>query len=106
MLAFVNMANETFLKTELFGLTLRDQLILHAEDDLESGWCVIVTCSGEGEYDFEFPMPEDQSPPWKYATVKGMATDLVEARNYLIIAMIQSRGWKGSEELKALFKAL
>ena len=104
MLSFIEMVNQTFMKTEIFGLTSHYHLRLQSQNNDELGWFVTVIGNGS-EYNFEYNMPEDKSP-WKYATITGVAHGLTEAKKYLIMAMIESRGWTTSEELKKLHKLI
>ncbi|HUC83144.1 MAG TPA: hypothetical protein VMR70_19700 [Flavisolibacter sp.] len=104
MLAFIDVINETFPKTQLFGLTSVDRLVIQAEDYFRSDWYVIVSGLA-GEYSFEYLMPKEKAP-WQYAMVRGTAKSLDEARKFFIISIFESEGWKGNAELQDLVAAL
>ncbi len=101
MLAFIDLINQTFIETEIWGLTSHSHLILQTQDKWDADWYVTVYCIGGNEYYFEYRLPVDKSP-WKYATVKGVAIDFSEVKKYLLIAMKESEGWKDNDELKRL----
>jgi hypothetical protein len=101
MLAFIDLVNQTFPETKIWGLTSHSNLVLQTQDKWDSDWYVTVNCIGSNEYYFEYRLPKDKSP-WEYATVKGVAKDFSEAKKYLLIAMKESEGWKDNNELKKL----
>ncbi len=101
MLAFIEMVNQTFKETILWGVTFHYRLVLQAEDNWLSDWLIVVNSIGTSEYYFEYRLPPDKSP-WEHATVKGIAQSLNEAKKYLIISMRESEGWPTSNELKLL----
>jgi hypothetical protein len=101
MLAFIEMINETFEQTEIWGLTSHSRLVLQTIDKWDAEWFVIVNCIGSNEYYFEYLMTDDKKP-WDYATVKGVTQTLTDAKKYLLIAMKESGGWTDNEELKKL----
>ena len=104
MLSFIEMVNQTFKETELFGLTSHYRLILKAKDLPGGDWLVTISCYGTKEFEINYLMPDDISP-WKFARVHGLASNLEIAKKYLIIAMTNSRGWGDSEELKRLYNS-
>jgi len=99
MLAFIEMINQTFLVTQIWGLTSLYRLVLQTKDQWDSEWFVIINCIGNNEYYFEYLMPPDKKP-WDDATVKGVTQNLTEAKKYLLIAMKESGGWKDNTELQ------
>ena len=101
MLAFIDLINQSFLETEIWGLTSHAHLVLQTQDRWDSDGYVTVSCIGSNEYYFEYRLPKEKSP-WEYATVKGVARDFSEAKKYLLIAMKESEGWKGNKELENL----
>lgn len=105
MLEFISMVNQTYKNTTLYGLTSHYSLVIQATDNWEDGWLVTVYSIGDKKFQFEYKMTETKSP-WKYATVKGQANTIDEARSYLIIAMTESEGWKGNTELNELYAEL
>jgi hypothetical protein len=64
---------------------------------------VIIENIGSKEYYFEYLIPENKSP-WKDGTTKGVASSLFEAKKFMGIAMKESEGWKGNNELGKLLK--
>lgn len=100
MLAFIEVVNQTFVETQLYGLTSIDRLIIQAENSWKSDWYVIVSAVA-GEYYFEYLMPKSKAP-WENALVRGTAKSLQETRRYLIVSMKESEGWKGNFELEKL----
>lgn len=105
MLEFISMANQTFTNTTLYGLTSHDALVIQAADNWDEGWFVAVYSIGDRKFQFEYKMPEEESP-WNYAVIKGQANTIDEARDFLIIAMTESEGWTGNKELRKLYNKL
>lgn len=105
MLSFISMTNKTFIDTVLYGLTSHYALVIQATDKWDDDWFVTVYSIGDKKFQFEYKMTDAKSP-WKYATVKGQANTIDEARSYLIIAMTESEGWKGNTELSDLYTEL
>jgi hypothetical protein len=103
MLEMIEMINDTFKDTLLWGLTSHARLVIQAEDNWRADWYVIISNIGTDEYYFEYLLP-DEEKPWPNATVRGEAKNLEEAKRYLLIAMHKSKGWFGNEELKALIE--
>ncbi|WP_123849577.1 hypothetical protein [Chitinophaga lutea] len=95
------MIDQLFVETALWGLTSHYDLVILPKDDWKSDWYVKVLASSFGEYRFEYLLPENKRP-WKNAVVIGVATNLAEAKKYLLIAMLESEGWQGNTELKKL----
>lgn len=105
MLEFVNMVNETFKKTKLWGLTSHARLVIQSEDNWKSKWYVIIANLGTNDYYFEYLMSEDKQP-WDNAMVRGEAKSLKEAKKFLLIAMKESEGWIGNLELDRLLNEI
>lgn len=105
MLEFISMVNLTFTKTILYGVTSHYSLVIQATDNWEDDWLVTVNSIGDKRFQFEYQMPEEQSP-WNYAVVKGEANTMDEAKDFLIIAMTESKGWVNNKELKKLYDQL
>ncbi|RPE05928.1 hypothetical protein EGT74_26600 [Chitinophaga lutea] len=101
MLILIDMIDQLFVETALWGLTSHYDLVILPKDDWKSDWYVKVLASSFGEYRFEYLLPENKRP-WKNAVVIGVATNLAEAKKYLLIAMLESEGWQGNTELKKL----
>ena len=101
MLGFLDMIDENFKETRIWGMTSHDTLLLQAKDGWESGWFVAVNNIGTKEYYFEYRIPKDKSP-WPYAVVKGMAPTIKDSSKYLAIAMKESEGWPGNKEVDKL----
>ena len=101
MLKIIELINHTFQETTLWGLTSHAHLVIQVQDNWKSGWYVTIGNIGTEQYVVEYIMPEDEQP-WKYASVRGQANNLSEAKRYLLIAMERSRGWKGNAELQKL----
>jgi len=101
MLALIEMINQTFVETQIWGLTSLYRLVLQTKDQWDSEWFVIVNCIGNTEYYFEYLMTDDKKP-WENATVKGVTQNLTEAKKYLLIAMKESGGWADNAELQRI----
>lgn len=99
MLAFIEMINQTFCETQIWGLTSLYRLALQTKDQWDSECFVIVNCIGNNEYYFEYLMTADKKP-WDNATVNGVTQNLKEAKKYLLIAMKESGGWADNTELQ------
>lgn len=105
MLDFISMVNETFTKTTLYGLTSHYSLLIQSTDNWKDDWFVTVYSIGDKKFQFEYKMPEDQSP-WDHAVVRGQANTIDEAKDFLIIAMTESGGWEDNKELRRHFNRL
>lgn len=99
MLELIKMINHTFKETQLWGLTSHARLIIQSEDNSESKWYVIIENVGTDDFYFSYLMPVDKRP-WENARVRGQAKSIEEARNFMLIAMKESGGWKGNKELE------
>ena len=99
MLALIEMINQTFVETKIWGLTSLYRLVLQTKDQWDSERFVTIYCIGNNEYYFEYLMT-DSKKPWDYATVKGVTQNLTEAKKYLLISMKESGGWANNVELK------
>lgn len=105
MLEVVNLIDKTFIDTKVFGLTSHESLLLFSEDNWMSDWYIVITPNGLEEYDLEYKMTKE-SQPWENAFVKGGTKSLEKFKDLIIIAMIESKGWHESEELKILHKQI
>jgi hypothetical protein len=105
MLEFISMVNETLKNSTLFGLTSHYSLVIQATDNWEDGWFVTVYSFGDNKFQLEYNMSENKSP-WNYAIVKGQANTVSEAKDFLIIAMTESEGWRDNKELRKLYNKL
>jgi hypothetical protein len=83
------------------GLTSHSRLILQSADDSASEWYVTINSIGPDYYFFEYLLPANRRP-WRNAQVRGEAQSLADAEKYLLIAMRESEGWVGNEELNKL----
>ena len=101
MLRLIDVINGLFKQTQIWGLTSHARLILQNTDDSATGSYVTISSSGQNYYHVEYLLPVDKQP-WSYAQVSGQAQSLTEAENYLLIAMRESEGWVGNEELNRL----
>ena len=99
MLALIEIINQTFVETKIWGLTSLYRLVLQTKDQWDSERFVTIYCIGNNEYYFEYLMT-DSKKPWDYATVKGVTQNLTEAKKYLLISMKESGGWANNVELK------
>lgn len=102
MLAIIDLINNTFIETEIYGLTSHAHLLLLSQDSSDSDRLVSIIANGLQEFHVEYLIPKEKQP-WSNATVKGATKSLDEFRNYIIIAMTESRGWKDNDELKRLY---
>lgn len=100
MLAIIDLINNTFIETKIYGLTSHAHLLLLSSDRFVS-----IIANGLQEFHIEYLIPKEKQP-WSNATVKGATKSLDEFRNYIIIAMTESQGWKDSDELKRLYSHL
>jgi hypothetical protein len=72
MLTLIEMINQTFKETQLWGLTSHTRLIIQSEDSSESKWFVIIENVGTDDFYFSYLMPVDKRP-WEGARVQGQA---------------------------------
>ena len=101
MLQLIAVINNLFKQTHIWGLTSHARLILQSTDDSASDWYVTLSSSGNEYYYIEYLLPVDKQP-WSNAQVKGGVQSLAELEKYLLIAMRESEGWVGNEELSRL----
>ncbi|ANE51012.1 hypothetical protein [Flavisolibacter tropicus] len=101
MLKVLNLLNDTFPETEIYGLTSHATLLLLSEDSSLSPWFVAIN-GLEDEYYIEYLMTPDKEP-WPNARVKGATKSLNELQQFIIIAMKESAGWSNSIELQRLY---
>lgn len=105
MLKLIEMLNLTFKETQIWGLTSHTRLVIQSEDKWESKWYVIVENVGTDDFYFSYLMPEDKRP-WEDARVQGQAKSLEEAKFFMLIAMKESGGWEGNNELNRLIREI
>lgn len=111
MLNVLRLINDTFKETKIFGLTSHATLLLLNKDSSLSPWFIALNGfetapNGQrNEYYIEYLMTPDKQP-WSDARIKGSTSSIDELKKYLIIAMIETRGWTDSEELKRLYQGL
>ena len=109
MLKVIKLLNDTFKETTIYGLTSHATLLLLNKDSSRSPWFVALNGletapNGQrNEYYIEYLMTSDKQP-WPDAKIKGGTTSLDELKNYIIIAMIESKGWTDNDELKRLYQ--
>lgn len=101
MIQFIGVINSLFKQTQIWGLTSHARLILQSADDSASEWYVTISSIGHDYYFFEYLLPANKRP-WSNAQVKGETQSLADAEKYLLIAMRESEGWLGNEELDKL----
>jgi hypothetical protein len=101
MLKLLKLINTLFKQTQIWGLTSHASLLLQTTDDSASGWYVAIGSSGQDYYYLEYLLPVNKQP-WCNAQVRGEVQSLAEAEKYLLIAMRESEGWLGNEELYKL----
>lgn len=101
MLDLLDLIDQNFKETKIWGMTSHDTLVLQAKDGWESGWFVAINNIGTKEYYFEYRIPEDKCP-WPYAVVKGVAPTIMNSIKYLAIAMKESGGWPDNKEVEKL----
>ena len=111
MLNVLRLINDTFKETKIYGLTSHATLLLLNKDSSLSPWFVALNGLGtfsnaqRNEYYIEYLMTPDKQP-WSDARIKGSTSSIDELKKYLIIAMIETRGWTDSAELKRLYQDL
>lgn len=111
MLNVINIINDTFKETTIYGLTSHSTLLLLNEDSSSSPWFVALNglaISPNGQrpqYYIEYLMTSDKQI-YSNAMVKGETTSLDELKKYIIIAMTECQGWTNSNELKELYKGI
>lgn len=104
MLKILELINDTFIDTIIYGLTSHSTLLLLNKDSSLSSWYVALN-GLDDEYYIEYQMTLDKQP-WQNAIVKGGTKSLDELKIMIIIAMTESGGWTQSVELKKLYKEL
>lgn len=102
MLKVIDLINKTFMETIIYGLTSHAHLLLLSENNTLSDWHVAIVADGLEEYHIEYQMTKD-SQPWENAIIKGGTKSIEEFKNYIIIAMFESRGWDKNDELNKLY---
>ena len=103
MLAFIDMVDRTFEKTQIWGLTSLYHLVLQKEDRWDSDWYIKVISVEDDQYHFEYLLPVHKRP-WPNATVTVEVKSLEGAKKYLLIAMKECEGWTGNAELEKLLR--
>lgn len=105
MLKVIDLMNKTFTETIIYGLTSHAHLSLLSENNTLSDWYVAIVANGLEEYHIEYQMTKD-SQPWENAIIKGETKSIEEFKNFIIIAMFESRGWDKNDELNKLFNQI
>ena len=96
--------NTLFKQTQLWGVTSHAKLNVQNYPDTAAGSFVsIIGSSGAGQlwYTINYQLPAHKCP-WPNAQVTGEADSLARAIDYLLIAMRESEGWLGNNELAKL----
>lgn len=101
MLKVLQLINETFKETTIYGLTSHATLILLNGNSSLSPWFVALN-GPEDEYFIEYMMAPEKAP-WPHAKIKGSTKSLDELKKYIVIAMIESKGWCENNELIRIF---
>ncbi|WP_338793222.1 hypothetical protein [Bernardetia sp. MNP-M8] len=105
MLLLIDEINKMFVHTDLWAYTSHGTLVIQNIDDIKQEEQLIEICYHyNGTYRINYEMPKHA--PWKNAKVHvhGLADGIEEIKKYLLIAMRESEGWKGNEELILLLK--
>lgn len=105
MLPLLELINQTFTDTTLYGLTSHYNLIILKTDSWKCANLVSIECNGDDTFEIRYPMPERLSH-WLDADISGQANTVEQALDYLIIAMTESQGWEDSQELKEVYTML
>lgn len=101
MLLLLDMINLTFIKTNLYGLTSHDTLCVFPTYNWEDEWFLKITGVDKNVFKFEYTIPSDKRP-WKNAIVVGVE----KAKEFLIIAMVESNVWQNNNELRELYNKI
>jgi hypothetical protein len=88
-----------FSSTDIWGLTSHVHLLLQASSEYAAPWFVSVVCYAD-QVVVEYRLPAHEAP-WKDAVVRGVTTDVETSVAYIRSAMIRSRGWPQSRELRS-----
>lgn len=104
MLLLLEMINNTFINTTLYGLTSHDTLCVFPTDSWEFDWFLAINGTGKNTFKFKYKMPSYISP-WENALVIGHS-NLETAKDFLIIAMVESNGWPNNKELRKLYNVI
>lgn len=106
MLALIDIINQLFQETMIYGLTSHYRLILKNTDEpARYGDYVIISSHTTDSYFFEYLLPATKSP-WEFAYVRGEANSLEQAKKYLLIAMRESEGWINNLEIEQALNSL
>jgi hypothetical protein len=101
MLKVLELLNDTFHETDIYGLTSHATLLLLSDDSSLSPWFVAIN-GLEDEYYIEYLMTPNKQP-WPNAKVKGSTKSLNELKRFIIIGMTECEGWSNSIELQKLY---
>jgi len=71
MLEFIQVINETFKETQLWGLISHSRLVIQSKDTWKSKWFLIIGNTGTSEYYFEYFV--DNNHDW-HEYIVGKAT--------------------------------
>ena len=105
MLSLLELINQTFTDTTLYGLTSHYTLKILKTNSWKCANRVSIECNGDDTFEIRYPMPERLSH-WLDADISGQANTVEQALDYLIIAMTESQGWEDNQELNALYTKL
>lgn len=105
MLPLLELINQTFTDTTLYGLTSHYTLKILKTDSWQCANQVSIECNGDDTFEVSYQMP-DRLTHWLGASISGHANTVEQALDYLIIAMTESQGWKDNEELKEVYTKL
>ncbi|TPN83866.1 hypothetical protein [Aquimarina algicola] len=97
MLHWIERINEELKETKIWADTANLHLNLQNVDDFSENFVTIATSTDEYHIDYKVP---SESEPWENARTRGSTKSLDDAMKMLKKAMIYSKGWIESSELK------
>ena len=104
MISFLDLIDDTFKETQLWGHTSHTNLVIQNKDLTCSERLVIVENHGLDQYQFSYLLPK-RKRAWEYARVHGgEGANIKEAKKYLLIAMRESEAWEGNLEFERLLE--
>ncbi len=103
MISILDKLDEFFIETKIYGLTSLYFLNLLSHDTYKSDWYVQFIVSNNNEVRVEYLIPQSKQP-WPHAMIKGETKSIEEGVKYILIAMKESGGWEGNQELEAAYK--
>jgi len=104
MLQLITELNLLFKQTQLWGVTSHAKLHLqNCPDTAAKSYVSVIgfNITGYVWYAISYQLPVYKRP-WPNAQVTGEVDSLARAVDYLLIAMRESEGWLGNEELAKL----